>query len=138
VTLIRARARQQGVNVEVEVPGEPVPVRADAGQIHTVLVNLLLNALDAMPRGGALQLSVAPAEGGRAAVRVRDTARAPPAEVAGRLFTPFATPKPTGTGLGLSLSKRIVEEHGGSIRAGAAAGGGTCFTVELALDGEVP
>ncbi len=136
VELVRGRARQQGVRLEVEVPEAPVPVRLDVGQFHTVVVNLLLNALDAMPRGGALGARlVVPAGEGAPTCRleVTDTGPGIAPAIAARLFTPFASTKPTGTGLGLSLARRIVEGHGGTIRATNRSEGGACFTVELPL-----
>jgi signal transduction histidine kinase len=107
-----------------------VPVSLDAGQFGTVLVNLMLNALDAMPRGGDLRVEVE-ADGRECRLRVRDTGPGIAPEIAGRLFTPFASTKPTGTGLGLSLSRRIVEEHGGTITAANGPEGGACFTITL-------
>jgi signal transduction histidine kinase len=94
------------------------------------LVNLLLNALDAMPRGGALRVELEAGER-ECRLRVRDTGPGIAPEIAGRLFTPFASTKPTGTGLGLSLSRRIVEEHGGTISAANLPEGGACFTITL-------
>jgi signal transduction histidine kinase len=128
--LVRARARQQKVELTAAAPEAPVPVYLDAGQFHTVLVNLLLNALDAMPRGGALRVELE-ADDGECRLRVRDTGTGIAPEIAGRLFTPFASTKPTGTGLGLSLSRRIVEEHGGTISAANLPEGGACFTITL-------
>jgi signal transduction histidine kinase len=130
--LVRVRARRQGVEVEVAQPGRPVPVDLDAGQFQQVLVNLLLNALDAMPRGGRLRVAVE-ANGSEARLTVRDTGPGIAPEMAGRLFTPFASTKPTGTGLGLSLARRIVEEHGGRIRGENHPDGGACFTIGLPL-----
>ncbi len=130
IELVRARARQQGVAVEVE--GDPGPVRADvdAGQLSTVLVNLFINALDAMPTGGRLTVTLT---GSRERVRidVADTGSGIAPEIAARLFTPFASTKETGTGLGLSVSKRIVEDHGGALAAVNAPEGGACFTLTL-------
>jgi two-component system, NtrC family, sensor histidine kinase HydH len=128
--LVRARARQQQVRLTVETPGQAVPVSLDAGQFGTVLVNLLLNALDAMPRGGELRVELE-ADERECRLRVRDTGPGIAPEIAGRLFTPFASTKPTGTGLGLSLSRRIVEEHGGTITATNQPEGGACFTITL-------
>jgi signal transduction histidine kinase len=128
--LVRVRARRQGVEVEVAQPGRPVPVDLDAGQFQQVLVNLLLNALDAMPRGGRLRVAVE-VNGDSARLSVRDTGPGIAPEMAGRLFTPFASTKPTGTGLGLSLARRIVEEHGGQIRGENHPEGGACFAIRL-------
>jgi signal transduction histidine kinase len=129
--LIRARAEQQRVEVVVYVPDRPVPGFVDRGQLGTVLVNLFLNALDAMPKGGRLEVELRAAEDGGARLEVRDTGSGISPEVAGRLFTPFATTKPTGTGLGLSLSRRILKEHGGDIAAGNRPEGGAAFVVTL-------
>ena len=96
----------------------------DEGQFGTVLVNLFLNALDAMPQGGRLEVELEAVEGGGARLTVTDTGAGIAAEMAGRLFTPFATTKATGTGLGLSLSGRILKEHGGDVTAGNRPEGG--------------
>jgi signal transduction histidine kinase len=130
VELVRARARQQQVEVRAELPDEPVNVDLDAGQLGTVVVNLLLNALDALPRGGRVNVEVRANES-ECRLRVSDTGPGIPPELLPRLFTPFASGKATGTGLGLSLARRIVEEHGGTIEAANAAEGGACFTITL-------
>ena len=129
--LIRARAEQQRVEVVVTVPDRPVVGFVDGGQFTTVLVNLLLNALDAMPKGGRLEVELEAVENGGTRLSVRDSGSGIPPEMAGRLFTPFATTKPTGTGLGLSLSSRILKEHGGDITAGNRPEGGASFVVTL-------
>jgi two-component system, NtrC family, sensor histidine kinase HydH len=133
--LVRARARQQQVRLTVETPGQALPVSLDGGQFSTVLVNLLLNALDAMPRGGELRVGLE-ADARECRLRVRDTGPGIAPEIAGRLFTPFASTKPTGTGLGLSLSRRIVEEHGGTVTATNQPEGGACFTITLPRSAE--
>lgn len=129
--LVRARARQQGVRLEADLPPAEVPVDADAGQLRAVVVNLLLNGLDAMPGGGRLAVRLMGGEAAR--LEVEDTGPGIAPEMAGRLFQPFASTKPTGTGLGLSLSRRVVEEHGGHLRGGQSLNGGACFSVELPL-----
>jgi signal transduction histidine kinase len=130
VELVRARARQQGVAVEVACGDEPVRAEVDGDQLCTVLVNLFLNALDAMPQGGRLEVTLAPAADG-ACLSVADTGAGIPPEIAGRLFTPFVSSKPTGTGLGLSISRRVVEEHGGRITAVNRPQRGACFSITL-------
>ena len=91
--------------------------------MRTVFVNLLLNALDAMPQGGRIDIEISvdsplpQGEGVGVRVVVADTGPGISPEISDRLFTPFVSTKPNGTGLGLSLSRRIVEEHGGSLTA---------------------
>jgi two-component system, NtrC family, sensor histidine kinase HydH len=138
VELVGARARQQKVQMAVcsrdtteNGADEPVILHADQGQLSTVLVNLLLNALDAMPRGGRLEIDLEPFCTGGVRLTVRDTGGGIPAEIAERLFMPFASTKATGTGLGLSISRRIVEEHGGRLTARNSPEGGACFTIVL-------
>ena len=129
--LIGARARQQRVKVEITVPSEPVIGLVDHGRLSTVIVNLFLNALDAMPGGGTLSARLS--HGPSRAIRftVADTGTGIPLEVFPRLFTPFVSSKPTGSGLGLSICKRVVEDHGGRITAENVPSGGARFTVTL-------
>jgi signal transduction histidine kinase len=115
--VIRARAARQLVDIRVHAPGVPALVLVDRDQLHTVLLNLLLNALDAMPSGGQLDLSWTPARDRTLQITVSDTGIGIPHEMMDQVFQPFATTKPTGTGLGLSLAARIIEEHQGTIRA---------------------
>jgi signal transduction histidine kinase len=129
--LVKARCRGQKVELAVQSPGLPVPADVDSAQMRTVLVNLCLNALDAMPRGGRLEINLesSPSAGVRLCVADTGTGIAP--EIAERLFQPFITTKETGTGLGLSISRRIVEEHGGTLSAANRPAGGACFTIML-------
>ncbi len=113
------------------LPEGAVPGSVDRGQFRTVLVNLLLNALDVMPQGGRLdvRLEVSPVTG--ISLTVADTGSGIAPDIADRLFTPFVSTKPTGTGLGLSISRRIIEEHGGCLTATNRTTGGACFTIWL-------
>jgi signal transduction histidine kinase len=129
--LVRARAGMQSVQVVFRPCPEAVIAEADHGQIRTILVNLLLNALDAMPRGGRLDVELEPLPGHKARIAVSDSGSGIAPEILGKLFTPFASSKPTGTGLGLSISKRIIEEHGGQITAANRTECGACFTITL-------
>jgi signal transduction histidine kinase len=137
VDLVRARARQQQVGIDVICPGTPVQAHVDGTQLGTVLVNLLLNALDAMPREGRLGIRLETVRTG-ARLTVIDTGPGIAPEIAPRLFTPFASTKPTGSGLGLSISRRIVEDHGGTLTAANRSEGGARFTVTLPLLSAVP
>ncbi|AWM40204.1 Sensor protein ZraS [Gemmata obscuriglobus] len=128
--LVRGRAEQQRVATRLELPGPPVVLTADAGQLQQVFVNLVLNALDVMPTGGALTVR-ARAAGGGIEVEVSDTGPGISKTMLPRLFVPFASSKDTGLGLGLVISRRIVEDHGGTMNAGNRAGGGASFFVRL-------
>jgi two-component system sensor histidine kinase HydH len=128
--LVRPRASQQRVVIDVQRPDGPVTVSADAGQVRGLLVNLLLNACDAMPRGGRVSVEVG-ASGGDARLTVCDTGPGIAADVLPKLFTPFVSTKPTGTGLGLSVCRRVARDHGGDITADNRPEGGACFTVTL-------
>jgi signal transduction histidine kinase len=131
VDLLRARARQHDVELVNDLPRETVAVDVDAGQVCTVLVNLGINALDAMPQGGKLELSLRPGEEGKLILAVADSGGGIAPSMLPRLFTPFVSTKATGSGLGLSISRRIIREHGGDIRAANRPEGGACFTIEL-------
>jgi two-component system sensor histidine kinase HydH len=128
--LVRARARQTNVQIDIRTPASPVSALVDRGQICTVLVNLLLNSLDAMPQGGRIEIDLDEGPTSRR-IRVQDSGAGIPADILPRLFTPFATSKPTGTGLGLSISRRVIEEHRGTINAFNRAPNGACFEVSI-------
>jgi signal transduction histidine kinase len=131
LALIHSRAGQQGVECVVDGPTGAFG-DFDRGQLRSVLVNLLLNALDAMPSGGRIEvrLGLSALDGGLV-LSVRDTGKGIPEEGFAELFQPFVSTKPTGTGLGLCICRRIVEEHGGRIRAENVPDGGARFTVTL-------
>jgi signal transduction histidine kinase len=125
------------VRLECDLPAEPVPLEADAGQPRQVVLNLVLNALDAVPEGGVVSLQVrrraSGAGGGWLILRVADTGPGLPAGLGARVFEPFVSTKETGLGLGLSVCKRIVKAHGGEITAANRPEGGAVFTVRLPL-----
>lgn len=110
---------------------QPAPeVRLDPRRFPRVIMNLCRNAIQAMPEGGTLTVSIAPTSGGGARVIVRDSGPGLSDEVKVRLFEPFVSTKPGGVGLGLVITKRLVEEHGGRLDVGSDSGGST-FTVSL-------
>lgn len=133
VVLMRPRAHHQRAEFDLRLPAQPVLVKADPAQISTVLVNLFLNALDAMSQAGRISVECLPAKNGFVSLRVCDSGPGLPANVLERLFQPFVTTKPHGTGLGLSLSSRILQEHGGTLDAVNRPEGGACFTLSLPL-----
>jgi signal transduction histidine kinase len=134
--LIGGRARHQGVALKYEYAGPPIQIEADAEQIQQLLVNLTLNTLDAMPRGGLLEVHVDPPDNGRVELQVLDTGPGIPAELLPRLFEPFVTTKETGVGLGLVISRRIAESHGGTLSGLNRPEGGACFILRLPVSQE--
>lgn len=113
------------------VDGLPA-LRADSHQLKQVFLNLLMNAVHAMPAGGSIRIS-AEAEGEHARISVADTGVGMPADVAAKVFAPFFTTRRDGTGLGLAIVSKIVSQHSGSIRVESVAGQGTCFTLDWPL-----
>jgi two-component system, NtrC family, sensor histidine kinase HydH len=134
LALTQARKRQLGITCKLDLPAEPVWVELDAAQIKLVVVNLVLNALEAMPRGGNLTVKVQVLAGNKAELIVEDTGPGIPAKILGEMFQPFVTTKSTGTGLGLNVSHRIVAEHQGSITAQNRPEGGACFRIVLPME----
>ncbi len=130
--LIRGRADKQHVEVRLEAPAGDVTLTADSEQLRQVLVNLTLNALDAMPTGGTLTVRTQ-VRGREVVLEVADTGPGIAAEVMPRLFQPFVSGKETGLGLGLVISRRIVEDHGGAMRAENRPGGGARVVVSLPI-----
>jgi signal transduction histidine kinase len=131
VTLTEGRARRQRVTLSEALPAEPVNLDIDPEQVQQVLVNLLLNAIEALPLGGTVTVSAERPDGGPVTVSVSDNGPGIAEGVRERLFQPFVTGKADGVGLGLSICKRLVEAHGGRISAGDAPGGGTVVRFTL-------
>ena len=130
----RTVALYESVKPGVRVSAEPgltgTPANVDADGLRRVLINLLDNALEATDDGGSVLVRTA-AEDGLLRIVVEDTGRGIPVADRERIFQPYFSTKGRGTGLGLALSRRIVTDHGGSIRAEERSGGGTRFVVEL-------
>jgi len=130
VMLARQHVLSKPIKIEFSA-GESLPnVEHDSDQIHQVLLNLLLNAVQAIDGPGAVRVSIFE-RGESAVVTVSDTGRGIPSEHLPNIFRPFYTTKGNGTGLGLSLARRIVEAHHGQIEATSSPGQGTTFTVAL-------
>ena len=119
----------QGIGVDVDVPPHTV-VTADREMLRRAILNLVLNAVDAMPQGGDLVVTSYERRGGLE-LEIADSGPGLPEASLPRLFDPFFTTKATGTGLGLSIVHRIVEAHGGRVTAANCPEGGAAFTIEL-------
>ncbi|MGC8500561.1 MAG: sensor histidine kinase [Leptospirillia bacterium] len=122
VDLAEPRLRAAGVSVSVVASSEVPPVMADPHALQGLFINLLENALDAINREGKIVLRVE-AGGGGVSVHVEDSGPGIPSELKGRIFDPFFTTKRGGTGLGLAVCRKIVDDLGGEIRVGDRPGG---------------
>jgi signal transduction histidine kinase len=132
--LLESRCRKEGIDLQLELADDLGVVRGDSGQITQVLMNLVVNALQAMEDGGILHIATFREED-QACLQVADTGGGIPAEVCARIFEPFFTTKDVGegTGLGLSVVHGIVSAHGGRIEVQSDTGRGTTFTVRLPI-----
>lgn len=136
VDAAQGRAEARDITLRVDLPSAPASAAVDADQMSSLLTNLLANAIDATPAHGQVTLHVRIAAGGTLELEVIDTGAGIDPAVAGRLFTPFTTTKPTGTGLGLTVARRVAKEHGGTLTAANRPEGGAAFTLTLpALEG---
>ena len=135
VELMKGQARQGEAALELDLAEELLTVCADKIQIEQVIVNLLQNGLDAMvevePCERVLTVGTARTEGGMAEITIEDRGTGLSEEGLERMFEPFFTTKPDGLGIGLSISRSIIEQHEGHIQATANPGGGTRFTFAL-------
>ncbi len=129
--VVKGRAKKQQVNLRLLQPDTPVGVEADQDQLQQLLLNLVLNALDAMPGGGTVEIDLRAHRDGHVEIHVRDTGPGIAPHILPKVFETFVSSKETGMGLGLPVSKRIAEEHGGSLSAYNLPGGGACFLLRL-------
>jgi signal transduction histidine kinase len=118
------------IDCRLELAESMAAVAADPELLHRALSNLVLNAMDAMPKGGALTLRTRQ-EGERAVIEVADTGAGLTREECERLFTPYFTSKAHGTGLGLAIVQSVVSDHGGKVSVRSQPGKGTTFVIEL-------
>lgn len=123
-------ARSHGLTLTVEACSTPAVCEADENLLRQALLNLLINAQQATGPGGTITLGCA-VDGGDAVVSVRDTGAGIAPEARERVFRPFFSTKQGGSGLGLSLTQRIVHEHGGSLTFESEVGKGTTFYIRL-------
>ncbi len=130
LAIVRTPAEEQGVEIVSDVPFKEVMVEADAEKLKSCFSNIAINAVQAMPDGGRLLITI---DGDDRECRVvfKDSGVGIPEEALDRVFEPYYSTKDTGTGLGLAVTKKIVEEHGGRIRVESAPGEGTTFEIDL-------
>lgn len=142
LVLVAKDLQMHRVRLQTNFEGEPVVSEINAGQVQQVLLNLIINARQAMDAGGQLTIQVRRnAEAGVGEISVRDSGHGIPAETLRKIFDPLFTTKTPdaqgqgGTGLGLSMAREVIEAHHGRIRVESAIGQGTTFTLKLPLVG---
>ncbi len=131
VSFMDAQANMNNVLLQVDYGPVDLFVLCDENQLKQVFINFLKNAIEAMPDGGLMRIHMSASKTGECIVRFADQGGGIPEEVLQKLGEPFYTTKESGTGLGLMVTKRIVEQHGGDIRFSSKLGEGT--TVEVTL-----
>lgn len=131
VALLQPELRRRGVALVARIDSGVGAILGDPDQLRHLLINLMLNSADAMPRGGEVLVQVLRGEPSGAAVTVSDRGVGIPPELLNRIWEPFFTTKPDGTGLGLPVCRRIAADHSAEIRAEARSGGGTTMTLTL-------
>lgn len=130
----RAHASQKGVQIEVLIPAE-LTIRADESQLQQALLNLVLNAIDASPAGGTINLGIHHNQG-NVAIDVENSGSPIPESALGRIFEPFFTTKPRGTGLGLAIARNIARAQGGDLVLVSNTAERICFSFALPLSRE--
>ena len=129
---VHEKLRRRGIEVVRHMDSCP-EIEGDEDRLQQVFLNLLVNAADAMPEGGVLEVGVSPNDAGEVEISIRDSGAGISEENLSSVFDPLFTRKPRGqgTGLGLLVTRRIVLEHGGSIDATSEVGSGTRFLIRL-------
>jgi two-component system NtrC family sensor kinase len=136
LSLVRNQTVFRNTKIVYELDPHLPTVLADADQMRQVVLNIVLNAAEAMVQGGELRLASASNVAKKAVeLRISDTGPGIPDEVRARIFEPFFTTKKTGTGLGLAVAYGIIERHHGEIRIDSARGKGTTFTISVPIGG---
>ncbi len=128
---IEGQAAQKGIRIETDIPAAPAEIPLDADRMSQVLLNLLLNAVAATDAGGTIRISLAQQDDRTVRIAIADTGAGIRREDLPRVFDPYFTTKPSGTGLGLPIVQKIVEAHDGAIHIASEVGTGTTVTLLL-------
>jgi signal transduction histidine kinase len=132
VPLMRSEANEYAVSIRADLAVDPPKITADRVQLQQVLMNLMLNGIEAMKdTGGVLTVKTGRGESGQVLISVSDTGVGLPVGRADEIFDAFVTTKPQGSGIGLAISRSIVESHGGRLRATSHDGQGATFHFTL-------
>ena len=134
MAVIEANSISAGIDIHLELHPHLPLVPMDQEQIHQVILNIAINAIEAMPKGGTLTVRTSRIEsdtGDAVGISIRDTGEGIRREALKQIFTPFFTTKERGVGLGLAVCQRIIRSHGGRIRVKSIPGRGTIFYIRL-------
>ncbi|TXK85310.1 PAS domain S-box protein [Paenibacillus sp. N3.4] len=129
-TLLESQGIMNNVQIITDYSGSPLSVMCDANQLKQVFINLLKNAIEVMPKGGEIRIQ-AEADHEQVKIAIMDQGPGIPPEQLGQIGQPFFTTKSNGTGLGLTVSYKIIQNHGGSINVHNDPSGGAVFTIKL-------
>lgn len=133
-TLIKPQAQKQRILLDFQLPSSPVMVHGYESQLRQAVLNIIVNALDAMPKEGVLEARITiNKHGGFADLALCDTGPGIPSSIADRIFDMHFTTKNTGTGIGLYVARAVVEKHGGRLQLETELGEGACFHLLLPL-----
>jgi two-component system NtrC family sensor kinase len=136
-SLVRNQASFHDIEIDMELDRDLPPVMADRDQMRQVVLNIVLNAAEAMPNGGKITASTSlDQKTNRVQISIQDCGPGIPNEIKDRLFEPFFTTKKTGTGLGLAIAYGIMERHRGTISVDSAPGRGTTITLRIPAQAE--
>jgi signal transduction histidine kinase len=135
LNLMSKQLSEANVKVVVDFFGKISPIQAVGSQVQQVFINLILNAVDAMPDGGVLKIIARQLKGG-AELLFQDQGKGIPEAKQSNIFEPFFSTKDGGTGLGLTVSYNIVTAHGGTLELLPERGPGACFRIFLPIGGE--
>jgi two-component system sensor histidine kinase HydH len=133
--LLRAEASTRQIEITIQVESDLPPAAVDSVRLTQALMNLVINAIQAVARNGRIKVAVAKAPGGDAILfRVQDSGPGIPAEKLTDIFDPYFSTKPEGSGLGLWIAQQIAAAHGGTLTAENAPAGGAVFSLSLPLN----
>lgn len=133
VTLINNDARERKIKLVLQPPAVPVTINADGEKLRQAFLNVIINALQATPAGGSVIIVTSVYQTALCEIQFRDTGAGIDAETMERIWEPFFTTKPDGTGLGMAITKKIIESHGGTMMVESDVGHGTTVTVRLPM-----
>lgn len=130
VTLVAKDAQDRGLSLRLEPAAGPAIIRGDGEKLRQAFLNIVINALQATPSGGSVQIAYQQSDSGWE-ITFRDSGPGIDAETKARIFEPFFTTKPDGTGLGLAITRKIIEGHGGRLDIESGVGQGTTVSITL-------